>query len=215
MVPISFDRRSDGGCTKPASVVRRTTTPYMFARRVLTIVLAGVILTGCFTGNANGPTVAVWGDSITALSTDAIANYLEPSYGVNIEGVPGATIGDEVGPIAQAIAVEQPSEWIIELGTNDALRGTAWQRSLDTLIHEVSYASCVVLTTVGLNTPIALQINETLRFVTLVKPNFILLDWHQLLATHLAWLQSDGIHPNRDGQSALAAWDGFALHLCP
>jgi hypothetical protein len=193
------------------------------------LTLAGAIPAGsAYNGNPSGPTVGIIGDSITRMSSANIGTDLYSSYYVAIDAVIGITIGDQL-PVVQTIArTEAPADWIINLGTNDALLAneghpTDWQTNLTALVKAVGYA-CVILTTVNINadrshgtSSVAVDINNDLEFLARVDPqHFHLLDWNALVQSpaRVDWLWIDHVHPSDLGRQKLADLYRQALTGC-
>jgi lysophospholipase L1-like esterase len=163
------------------------------------------------------------------MSSTNIGTDLHASYYVEIDAVIGTTLGDQL-PIVQTMArTEAPADWIINLGTNDALLAneghpTDWHKNLTALVKAVGYA-CVILTTVNINadntygtSAVAAEINNDLAFLAHVDPqHFHLLDWNALVQNpaHGDWLWVDRVHPSDLGRQKLADLYRQALTRCP
>jgi len=113
------------------------------------LLLAGVLLSACYSGNTMSPVahVGIFGDSITYDSASAIESTLGPYYAYVLNGTPGDTIAEETPAVGAAMAndVPPPNDVILNLGTNDAIQtgvgnNTNWQRSFANLLSDVDSA---------------------------------------------------------------------------
>ena len=163
------------------------------------------------------PTVAVVGDSITELSQQSInASLTQAGYRPTVQ----ATIGIEMVqavPSVDQLAQQDPSDWIIELGTNDAGRNNPlWQLPFLAIWHQVRSSGCVIYLSVSQRAgPIATQINSSLAGLARAHANVHILDWGGLEYLNPAWLEPDLIHPTPAGQAELAALETQEIrHSC-
>ena len=199
-------------------------------RVVAPLLLGGLVLTACYSGNSSGPHVLIGGDSITADASLAITAQLNGYYDTDVQATAGNTFGQQVPVIETEITKDSPApqDYIINLGTNDALNSafgnppTDWVDPLNSLLSVTSSAGCVVFFTVntaadgGNGTTVALQINAEIAGLVRSNPShFEEVDWNGLAHANPGWLQSDGIHPNATGDQEIAAWDSIALSVCP
>ena len=157
--------------------------------------------------SSSPPTVAVVGDSITDLSRQSIAASLTQA---GFHPVVHAVIGIEMAqavPWVDQLAQQHPSDWIIELGTNDAGRNNpSWTLPFLAVWHQVRSTGCVIYLSVSQRAgPIATQINASLARLALTHANVHVLDWGNLEYLNPAWTEPDLIHPTPAGQSELAA----------
>jgi hypothetical protein len=158
-------------------------------------------------GTSRPPTVAVVGDSITALSRLSIASSLDHSgYQPTIEAVVGIQMAPALPSIEQ-LAQRKPNDWIIELGTNDAGRDNPlWASPLLAEWQRVRGSGCVIYVSVSPRAgPIAAQINDSLAGMARAHDNVHVLDWGDLEYDNPAWVEPDMIHPTPAGQAELAA----------
>ncbi len=158
-------------------------------------------------GSSSGPTVAVVGDSITALSRQSIASSLaQAGYHPTIDAVVGIEMA-QAEPLVDQLAAHGPSDWIIELGTNDAgLNNANWALPLLAEWHQVQSSRCVIYLTVSQHVgPIAAQIDTSLDGLARSYANVHVLDWGFLEYANPAWIEPDMIHPTPAGQTELAA----------
>jgi hypothetical protein len=158
-------------------------------------------------GFSGRPTVAVVGDSITALSRQSIATSLgQAGYEPSIEAVVGIEM-DQAVPLVDQLAQEKPNDWIIELGTNDAGRDNPlWAWPLLAEWQDVRSSGCVIYLSVSAHAgPIAAQINASLAGLARSHANVHILDWGNLEYGNPAWIEPDMIHPTPAGQAELAS----------
>ena len=163
------------------------------------------------------PTVAVVGDSITKLSQQSIATSLtQAGYHPIVQAVIGIEMVQAVSSIDQ-LAQQDPNDWIIELGTNDAGRNNpSWQLPFLDIWHQVRSSGCVIYVSVSQRAgPIATQINTSLAGLARAHANVHILDWGSLEYLNPAWLEPDLIHPTPAGQVELAALETQEIrHSC-
>jgi hypothetical protein len=158
-------------------------------------------------GASKPPTVAVVGDSITALSRQSIETSLaHSSYQPTIEAVVGIQMAPALSLIDQ-LARQNPNDWIIELGTNDAGRDNpVWASPLLAEWQRVRAAGCVIYVSVSPRAgPIAAQIDDSLARMAQAHDNVHILDWGNLEYDNPTWVEPDMIHPTPAGQAELAA----------
>jgi lysophospholipase L1-like esterase len=168
-------------------------------------------------GSSNGSmpaSIAMVGDSITALSKDAIEAVLkdmgfavvtvnaEPSRRIEIgskKPMPGLDV------IRYIQASTPPAMWVIALGTNDAgLYST--DDEYQTLIDDVLAAIPTKVPLVWVSTYRKDQLKGCEQFNLLMRKalkdrgNAVVAEWYQQVAkTKGAILTQDGVHPNADG----------------
>lgn len=158
-------------------------------------------------GASRPSTVAVVGDSITALSRQSIATSLaHSSYQPTIEAVVGIQMAQAL-PSIERLAQQNPNDWIIELGTNDAGRDNPfWASALLAEWQRVRASGCVIYVSVSPRAgPIAAKIDESLAGMARAHHNVHILDWGNLEYGNPAWVEPDMIHPTPAGQAELAA----------
>ena len=177
----------------------------------------------CYLGDQSTPRTAVVGDSIIFISQPAIDAMLRPRAAYMISGQVGWTIAQQQAAIITDLDNPEgsPSDWIVNLGTNDAIQhNTAWRTAYDAMVADLADQPCVVLTTVSSEADrlghdtIALQVNAAEEATAATHPNFHVVDWNRLVheGDHFdRWLVPDHIHPNHTGQRPLAAMYGQAL----
>ncbi len=177
----------------------------------------------CYLGDQSKVRAAVVGDSIIFFAKPAIESMLGPRAAYMVSGQVGWTIAEQQAAIITDLDNPEgpPSDWIVNLGTNDALlNNTHWQSDYDAMVAHLSGAPCVLLSTVNTQADIvghdtiAAQINAAEAATAASHANFHVVDWNGQVhaADHASqWLFSDRIHPNEAGQAALAAMYGRAL----
>jgi hypothetical protein len=157
--------------------------------------------------SSSPPTVAVVGDSITELSQQSItASLTQAGFHPVVHAVIGIEMVQAV-PWVDQLAQQKPSDWIIELGTNDAGRNNpSWTLPFLAVWHQVRSSGCVIYLSVSQHAgPIATQINASLAGLALTHANVHVLDWGNLEYLNPAWMEPDMIHPTPAGQAELAA----------
>ncbi|MGO9853471.1 MAG: GDSL-type esterase/lipase family protein [Acidimicrobiales bacterium] len=163
------------------------------------------------------PTVAVVGDSITELSEQSIeASLTQAGYHPMVQAVIGIEMAQAVPSIDQ-FAEQDPNDWIVELGTNDAGRNNQlWELPFLAIWHQVRSSGCVIYVSVSQRAgPIATQINASLAGLARAHANVHILDWGSLEYLNPAWLEPDLIHPTPAGQAELAALETQEIrHSC-
>ncbi len=163
------------------------------------------------------PTVAVVGDSITELSEQSIeASLTQAGYHPMVQAVIGIEMAQAVPSIDQ-FAEQDPNDWIVELGTNDAGRNNQlWELPFLAIWHQVRSAGCVIYVSVSQRAgPIATQINASIAGLARAHANVHILDWGSLEYLNPAWLEPDLIHPTPAGQAELAALETQEIrHSC-
>jgi lysophospholipase L1-like esterase len=165
------------------------------------------------------------GDSITALSADDIRDLLGGQYRVSLRAVPGARSID-MGEFATQLAAERPTQAVINLGSNDALKGTDLddtRASLTSMIETFTTARCIHLVTIkaGMVSNIygdvskqAEGINALLEELAAGDDRISIIDWAGIVADQPD-LVDDTIHPTDEGQRRLVEAIGDALEDCP
>jgi lysophospholipase L1-like esterase len=162
--------------------------------------------------------VAVLGDSITFQSQAAIRTALASVDDLTVIGRSGLTI-EGLLPDARDVARTMPDVVVIDLGTNDALKGVTTSRSIDrfdAMLDLFPRAVCILVT---VNTRLgdtdditrARAINAYIEGTG--RP---VVDWDGTLAAALADDGSepmliDLVHPSTHGQAVLAGLIGGAV----
>lgn len=169
------------------------------------------------------PLVVLGGDSITELSAGTLAGGLDGTLGIGGNDVAvvarsGATAG-EMEPEVVATAADGPTQVVINLGTNDAVRTgdlDAAIASIERMAAAFPGASCIHLVTlseamVTFEDPVgpgvrAADLNR--RIVDLAtRSGYRLIRWDQIVAEGVARgepLTLDSIHPDEAGATRLS-----------
>lgn len=190
---------------------------------VVSLVALGLaLLTGCvpaYTGRANGPKVAVIGDSITKLTDPYIHDVLDRDYAVSVRGIDGATT-EAMQPYADAyaagVAGGPPDVVVINLGTNDSWNNLAPLVTVLQLLtmHAKFPNACTVSVTLNTHTNIPAmdryhaELNQGIR----LHPRVV--DWDALVAEHTPSITYDGVHPTEQGRALLAQAIGEQVDSC-
>lgn len=127
------------------------------AQRAGVVLVAAVTLLGSTAAGCSwGPppsAVGIIGDSITDQLVPGIEDGFAGQDNIDVRAVPGATIGDMLDDAAR-MARTAPRILIVNLGTNDVLRGVAPEQSaadFTTLLDTYRTVECVVLVSVHEN----------------------------------------------------------------
>ena len=177
----------------------------------IALVASAIVLSSCTL--FSHPSVDVVGDSITYLSRSPIQSYLSSGgYSPTIKAVPGAKIVQSLATV-NTLAVHPPTDWIIELGTDDAgASNTGWSLPFLAVWKAVSPSDCVIFVTISTQAgPIAADINSTIGQLIKTNHNAHELDWGNIEYSHPGWVHSDNIHPTPAGQVQLAQDELHAL----
>lgn len=174
--------------------------------------------------------VAIVGDSITVDSEKAFHAALDDQYRLRVRGRGGYRI-EEMEPYAIELAVEDPEQVIINLGTNDVLQNGAIDKSvtaLNRMIKDFSKVACFFV--VNLNEGMRrdsdpdvagraevfnLELNRIAE-----SSNLKVIDWNGAIEADQAAgspngeLLTDTIHPSPAGQAVLAKLYKDALASC-
>lgn len=180
----------------------------------------GAAVTGALSTIPNPPkskvpnSVTMVGDSITALSKDALTSVLD-NVGfatVTIDAEPNRRI--EVGSkkpkpglaVVKFIAVKDPPDlWVIGLGTNDAgqfATDDEYKTLIDDVLAQIPPQAPLVWMTVyrSDHLPGCVQFNNVLRATLKSRGNATIADWYgQVVAYKGKILSGDGVHPNASG----------------
>jgi len=164
----------------------------------------------------SAPTVAIFGDSITHNSMSELTRALR-HYNLYVDAVSGTTMADHLARIQHVESAGQTPDWLIELGTNDAIRGNPnWGSDFANEVAALQSQPCVVLLTVNPRLgAIGAGINQAIASAVATHPNFHSLDWGDIELNKPQWLLSDGIHPTKSGSAELAKLDRKAILGCP
>jgi hypothetical protein len=207
---------------------RRLTVRWMWA--AASIVVAGVVSTGCSGAGDGSPHVAVVGDSITGLDHGEISSVLDPPYAVDFYYQNGMRIDQMLPRLRDGLAARGPGvAVIVNLGTNDALQGgrnVDPQRSWGQLLMITKDVPCVVLTTVNsisdayARGKVASTLNERMMALAAADPGrYKIVDWNRFLISlddrqRATYLQADLVHETTAGAWWIADAYRSALDTC-
>ena len=174
--------------------------------------------------------LVVVGDSITDEGRAQVTDALAIGRRVIVDGHPGSTIAEQQGA-ADSLAAQSPSIAVIELGTNDVLRGsdlTSSAVNYGRIVGSWPMASCVVLVTIDPNldrpgaTARANEFNRTITTVAASDPSrYRLVDVEAVEReaaadpTFTGPFLYDGVHPTAAAHVRLAAAYQRAVDGCP
>lgn len=161
--------------------------------------------------------VAVIGDSITALGGEALDRDLGGRVDLQLSGNFGETVA-QVLPKAEALSAQDFDQVFINLGTNDVLQGLPVPESMQAMREMVALfdeAVCVHLVTVnehmvhperGAVSEGARQLNEAMVEFAEADERVRIVDWNAVASDSLdggdpptSTLTDDSIHPTDEG----------------
>lgn len=197
------------------------------------LALLGILVAVAPSCTDAGERVAVLGDSITSLDTEALEADLGDGYRFTISGNFGMTT-EQVRPEVEALAERSFDQVIINLGTNDVLQGRSAQHAVDVIAQYVAMfdsARCLHVVTVNehmenqrdgqATAEGARQFNEALRAFAESQDRVTVIDWNAVAAQNLtssepptSTLTSDSVHPTPEGNQALNGLYADALGDC-
>lgn len=208
--------------------------------RLLLLVASALLAVGClpgFTGNATGPRLAYFGDSI---STDAYAGTeLDAALRVDNRIIRHAHSGwrlDQQLLAAETMRSsggEQPSVQVVNLGTNDAIQIASGTWTMDQTVASIEAwrhtfpgtVTCrvfVLPSNQTLNPNINTVANSIIAYLrSLNDPSIRLADWgavvHDVYVSTPAheYIVADGVHPTQHGQDLLAELTRSTVATCP
>ena len=159
--------------------------------------------------------VAIIGDSITVLATPSLERILarDDPY---IDAVIGSTMAEHFSNIQQIQSDGHTRDWLIELGTNDALQNNSnWAVDFANEVDALASQRCVTFLTVNPRLgPIATGINQAIAQAITLRPNFHSIDWGNIEFGRRGWLEPDGVHPTKTGDVEIAKLERNALRSC-
>jgi lysophospholipase L1-like esterase len=178
------------------------------------VLVVGLVIGDRLTSRT-GDSVAIVGDSITALNAGAINQDLGAAYKVKIAATSGMRT-DQMMQAAQELADTHPKQALINLGTNDVEQGTsldAADANLKKMVSMFSSADCVHVVTINTHmlnkagtAPKSAQELDT-KILELPKQfkNVDVVRWDQTIDENVAAippagnLTFDTVHPNPAG----------------
>ena len=177
------------------------------------------------------PLVAVIGDSITEQGEQVLTAQLDDRWDLLVDGRSGFTIAQQL-PAARRAADSQPTQVVINLGSNDVAAVASGDEVGDELAEMVGLfpsARCIHL--VEVNEGIewggrsfaggAAAINQAIAALAAADPRIGIVAWSDAVAAAEAGGLPDGpvledtVHPTTAGQELLARLYGEALAACP
>ena len=218
-----------------AAPAPRVSLSAMLTRRAVTCTLLALLaLTPAVTGCSNaGDSVAVVGDSITALDESTLKEQLGDRYELFVTGNFGRTVA-EVMPEAEVLAQRDYDQVIINLGTNDVLQALPVDTSMAAMREMIALfdtARCIHLVNINEHmivqdtatsrTPQAEQFNSALEELVRSDGRLSIIDWNEVAAGALndqqppsSTLTEDSIHPTAEGNTELNQLYKEALDGC-
>ena len=159
--------------------------------------------------------IVLVGDSITARAEPDIEQALR-AYRVVPDGVAGSTMAEHLGTITSIEAKGGAYDWVIELGTNDAIGANAnWASDYSNEVSALEGQPCVVFVTVNPKLgPVSTGIDQAITSAVASHPDFRTLDWGNIEFRKPHWIVSDGIHPSKTGEAELARLEHKAVLGC-
>jgi len=179
------------------------------------LLLASCVLEEEYTGNLDGPRVAVIGDSITYFSVDELHDALDPDVAVRVAAAIGATFERGRDP-ALVLGPTEPDVAVVMLGTNDVWRGLTLAKTtadMEALLAEFTGA-CIVMATLNENTVDAVAADGALYDnVAASATNEVIraradrvVEWDASAnADAVRYLDGGTIHPTDEGSQLLAS----------
>ena len=194
-------------------------------------ILAAVAVLATACAGAAGGSVAIIGDSITSLDAQDAQRQLGDRFDVEVSATFGATVA-EMLPAATSIASRDHDQVIINLGTNDVLRGIPTGTSMDALRRMIGLfpsARCIHLTNVNThmvdrdgapaNRAEAEAFDAALDELARSDPRLSVVDWDAAVGRSIADggapLTKDSVHPTTEGNAVLNSLYRAALEACP
>lgn len=161
--------------------------------------------------------MAIIGDSISALARTALEHTFH-GYDLFIDAVGGTRMADHLPTIERVESDGRPRDWVIELGTNDAVRAPLnvnWASDFANEVTALKSQRCVVFVSVNPKLgPISVGIDDAIATAVASHPNFHLIDWGDIEFRKPQWLLPDGIHPSKSGIAELARLEHRAVLNC-
>ena len=168
-----------------------------------------------------------YGGCVSPVSTEAggvLSTTMRGHYRVAVRASDGTRIDEMLGA-ARALAGATPVVMAENLGTNDAIQGSAaWRQSFDELLSLMLPLDCVVLTTLSeaADPPdsggpgIATQVNGAIAAARTSHANVRVVDWNAAVDEHGSAFAADGYHPtSKASQEWLAQQYRAAADSCP
>jgi lysophospholipase L1-like esterase len=194
---------------------------------------AGLVLT-VVVGCSGGEPVAVLGDSITALDAADMQQRFDGEYALVISAQFGRTAEEALADTRAGGVDTGVEQVIVNLGTNDVLRGIPTATTVDALSALVGLfpgARCIHLVNVNEHlveqssgesrSAAAVELNEGIDRLAVSDDRLSVVDWAAATTATLndadpPWstLTSDSIHPTAEGNARLNDLHDEALRSC-
>jgi len=161
--------------------------------------------------------VAILGDSISELASADITHELRHDT-VYVDAVGGSRMAAHLPTIQRLSTDGSTWDWVVELGTNDAIApaNTNWSTDFANEVAALQGQGCVVFVTVNPDLgSVATGIDDAIASAVASHPNFHTVDWGTIEFRRPAWLISDHIHPSVSGDVELAKLVYKAIRGCP
>jgi hypothetical protein len=160
--------------------------------------------------------VAIIGDSISELATPALEHELR-HYTLYIDAVGGSRMAAHLPTIERVEGDGLPRDWVIELGTNDALPppNTNWSSDFANEVGALQDQACVVFLTVNPTLgSVSTGVNEAIANAVASHANFHSIDWGNIEFHRAKWLLYDRLHPSTSGDVEIATLVHKAILGC-
>lgn len=174
----------------------------------------------------SGDSVALFGDSLTLLVADAVKAGADDEFSINVSGTWGLRV-DELLDQAAEVSNSDPSQVVINLGTNNVLQhhdAVASAQDLASMLDQFADVPCVHVVTLNEHinrlgedfAPDAAALNAQIRELAGRQLNTNVIDWNAIVTEHLAEgiISEDTVHPNSKGVELLADAYLDALRTC-
>lgn len=182
------------------------------------LLVLSLLLMSCSGKDSDIHTVAFVGDSITAVSQEALDAGLHYTYHSHYRATPGKRSDEMIEP-AKGLVGDNPGQLVINLGTNDLAQNKTpeeiWsniQKVID-LFPGVKCVHVVTLTTTLMQPELAQKAAE---FNYLAKQQKVkIIDWDEYIKNHLDQsLTYDTVHPTRLGADVITHYTKLSLDTC-
>ena len=158
-----------------------------------------------------GDRVLVVGDSVTVLSREQLGEELDWADDLDIRATKGLR-SDELLPGARAGVEAGPSSAVWLPGYNDVLQDRVEQAPIDEMMDLADEVPCSVWLTLPTDgvypAAVAQRWNERVRAAAEGRDDLhVVDDWERLVENSPEFtftIEADALHPNADGQAALA-----------
>ncbi len=187
-------------------------SPRRRVRTCAAAAVAAILVTVSAACSSTPKNVAVVGDSITFMTKDQLAAGSDDQW--DVAAMPGATAEQMQGSAAE-LATRPHDQAIVNLGTNDALRGVPLETttaSLQAIVDAFAGVECVHLVTITEQLPdedrpapqAAAAINEWIRQLDDQRDDVHVIDWQaETEGDGVELLEADHVHPNAEGSERL------------